>query len=189
RGRPQQLFQSVKALEDYWTTIGRFDHTFNDNDWMFVRVHRDFWEEDKNRTFANDVNGIILNRINRGIMFDEVHMFGPTFILNTRYGFAQQEFPERRTSQGFDLASLGFSPQFVSLFPRDQASVPNVMLGSVTALSGSESGDGVASSPTIPSPETLPGSKATTACVLGRVPALPRIQRPPLGRQFSNPQL
>jgi hypothetical protein len=138
-------FLSGKALEDYWSTIGRIDHAFSDNDRMFVRFHRDFWEEDKNRSFGNDVNGIILNRINRGIALDEVHMFSPTFILNFRYGLAQQIFPERRVSEGFDLSSLGFDPAFVALFPTVSA-VPNVRLGSITALSGSESGDGSASS-------------------------------------------
>ena len=57
---------------------------FSDKDRLFVRLHRDFWEEDKNRSFGNDVNGIILNRINRGLALDEVHMFSPTFLLNFR---------------------------------------------------------------------------------------------------------
>ncbi|MBC7928074.1 MAG: carboxypeptidase regulatory-like domain-containing protein [Bryobacteraceae bacterium] len=143
-GAQNYLF-SGKAIEDYWATIGRVDHVFSEKDRVFIRLHRDYWEEDKNRAFGNDVNGIILNRINRGIALDEVHMFTPTFLLNFRYGLTQQIFPERRTSQGFDLSSLGFSPQFVSLFPRESA-VPNVQLGSLTSLSPSEGGDGAASS-------------------------------------------
>ena len=139
-------FYSGKALEDYWTTIGRFDHVISDKDRLFVRVHRDYWQEDKNRSFGNDVNGIILNRINRGIALDEVHMFSPTFVLNFRYGLTQQEFPERRVSSGFDLASLGFDPAFVNLFPKGSSAVPNISVGSLTTLSSSESGDGVASS-------------------------------------------
>ncbi len=139
------FFLSGKALEDYWTTIGRVDHVFSDKDRLFVRVHRDFWEEDKNRSFGNDVNGIILNRINRGLALDEVHMFAPTFLLNFRYGLTQQIFPERRVSQGFNLASLGFAPELVNLFPQESA-VPNVRIGSMTQLSSSESGDGSASS-------------------------------------------
>lgn len=138
-------FLSGKAIEDYWTTIGRFDHVISDKDRVFVRLHRDYWQEDKNRSFGNDVNGILLNRINRGIAFDEVHMFSPSFLLNFRYGLTQQIFPERRVSAGFSLASLGFSPEFVNLFPAESA-VPNVRLGSMTQLSQSESGDGAASS-------------------------------------------
>src|SRR5215831_13242694 len=107
-------FLSNKALEDYWATIGRFEHAFSEKDRMFIRVHRDFWQEDKNRTF--------------------------------RYGLSQQEFPEHRVSQGFDLASLGFAPSFVNLFPKGKTAVPNIGVGSLTTLSGSESGDGVAAS-------------------------------------------
>jgi hypothetical protein len=139
------FFLSGKAIEDYWSTIGRVDHVFSDKDRVFVRLHRDFWQEDKNRSFGNDVNGIILNRINRGLAFDEVHMFTPTFLLNFRYGLTQQIFPERRVSQGFNLASLGFSPEFVRLFPTE-STVPNVRIGSMTQLSQSESGDGAAAS-------------------------------------------
>ena len=78
---------------------------------MFLRLHRDFWEEDKNRNFSNDVNGVILNRNNKGIAFDDVYVFNPTFLLNFRYGLTYQDFPERRASQGFDLSTLGFSQQ------------------------------------------------------------------------------
>ncbi len=144
----QNYFIAGKAIEDYWTTIGRFDHSFSDKDRVFVRMHRDYWQEDKNRAFGNSVNGIILNRINRGIMLDEVHMFSPTLVLNFRYGLTAQIFPEKRVSTGFDLASLGFAPSFVSLFPKDNAAIPNVSAGSLTTLSPSESGDGAASSVT-----------------------------------------
>lgn len=139
-------FLAGKAIEDYWTTIGRIDHVFSEKNRMFVRGHRDFWEEDKNRSFGNSVNGIILNRINRAIAFDDVHMFSPTFLLNFRYGLTQQEFPERRVSQGFDLTSLGFSSSLANLIPAGQSTIPYTQIGHLTALSNSESGDGLASS-------------------------------------------
>ena len=139
-------FLSGKAIEDYWTTIGRIDHAFSEKNRMFVRGHRDFWEEDKNRSFGNDVNGIILNRINRALAIDDVHMFSATFLLNFRYGVTQQEFPERRVSKGFDLTSLGFSPSLSNTIPAGESTIPYTHIGNLTALSGSESGDGVASS-------------------------------------------
>ncbi|MBM3734814.1 MAG: TonB-dependent receptor [Acidobacteria bacterium] len=139
-------FLSGKALEDYWTTIGRVDHAFSDKNRMFVRFHRDWWEEDKNRTFNNELNGVILNRINRGLALDEVYVFSPSFLFNFRYGLTQQEFAERRASQGFDLASLGFSPGLTNLVERRLATVPNTSTGSLTALSPWESGDGLTAS-------------------------------------------
>jgi hypothetical protein len=140
------FFYSLPAKEFYWAIIGRVDHAFSEHNRMFVRFHRDFWEEDKNRSFGNDVNGIILNRINRGIALDDVHVFSPTFLLNVRYGLSQQEFPERRVSSGFDLASLGFSSNLVSLVDPSIATIPRVNAGSLTQLSNWESGDGTTSS-------------------------------------------
>ncbi len=67
---------------------------------MFVRLHYDWWEEDKNDHFANRINGIILNRINRGLAFDNVFMLNPTLLFNLRYGITQQEFPEQRKRAG-----------------------------------------------------------------------------------------
>src|SRR5262249_60280260 len=134
-------FIAGKAIEDYWTTIARVDHAINDKNRMFVRMHRDFWQEDKNRSFGNSVNGIILNRINRAIAFDDVHVFSPTFLLNFRYGLTQQDFPERRVSQGFDLTSLGFSKNLANLIPAGQSTIPAISIGSLTSLYRSVSRD------------------------------------------------
>jgi hypothetical protein len=142
------FFRSSKALEDYWTTIGRVDHTWSEKHRMFLRLHRDYWQEDKNRFLdaADNITGIILNRVNRGIALDDVFVFSPTFLLNVRYGITQQEFPERRVSQGFDLSSLGFSSNLVNLIPRDIATFPRVNVPPFTVLSNWESGDGSTSS-------------------------------------------
>jgi hypothetical protein len=143
----QNFFLSGKALEDYWTTIGRVDHAFSESHRMFVRFHRDFWEEDKNRNFGNDVMGIILNRINRGLALDDVYVFNPSFLFNFRYGLTQQEFPQRRVSQGYDLASLGFSKNLTGLIDPKLATIPRTAVGSLTTLSSWEGdGDGTTTS-------------------------------------------
>jgi hypothetical protein len=139
-------FNTNKAKETYWTHLARVDHAFSENHRIFARIHRDFWEEDKNRTFSNDINGVILNRINRGFALDDVYVISPSVLLNIRYGITAQEFPERRTSRGFDLASLGFAPSLVNQIPADLATVPNLRVGSLTQLSQWESGDGTTSS-------------------------------------------
>jgi hypothetical protein len=144
-------FNAGRTVEDYWTSIGRVHHAFSDKDRTFIRFQRDYWLEDKNRSFGNvealrDVNGIFLNRINRGIALDHVHMISSTLVVQFRYGVTAQEFPERRVSQGFDLTSIGFSPQLAALFPKGKTALPNISTGSLTALSGSESGDGTATS-------------------------------------------
>ena len=45
-------FYTGKALEDYWVHMGRIDHAFSDSHRIFIRGHRDFWQEDKNRSFG-----------------------------------------------------------------------------------------------------------------------------------------
>lgn len=140
------FFNTNKALETYWSTIFRFDHAFSDTHRVFVRFHKDYWEEDKNRTFNNDVNGIVLNRNNKGIAIDDVYVFSPSFLMNIRYGVTYQDFPERRVSRGFDLASLGFSSQLTGLIPRELATIPRTAVTPFQEFSAWESGDGVTAS-------------------------------------------
>lgn len=141
------FFLTGKALEDYWVHLFRVDHAWNDKNRMFVRGHRDYWEEDKNRNFGPQAPlGVILNRRNRGLALDDVHVFNPSFLVNLRYGLTQQEFPERRVSRGFDLASLGFAPNVLATVDRQFATFPNTTVAPWSALSSWESGDGVTAS-------------------------------------------
>jgi len=138
------FFRTGKALEDYWVWLARFDHAFSENHRIFVRLHRDFWEEDKNRVFSNDVNGVILNRNNKGIAFDDVYVVSPTLLFNFRYGLTFQDFPERRPSRGTDLSKLGFSQNLVNqVVDPALATLPNVGVNPFTSLASWESGDGL----------------------------------------------
>jgi hypothetical protein len=131
--------------ENYYVHFMRFDHNFSDRSRLFLRLDYDNWEERKNQGgvfYAPPVNGLILNRINRGVALDEVYTLSPSTVLNVRYGLTQQDFPERRMSQGFDLASLGFSSALVGSIPKNLATLPNVTFSNFNALSGWESGDG-----------------------------------------------
>jgi hypothetical protein len=145
-GRNNYFDGAIKSLEDYYVHIGRVDHAFSENHRMFFRFHYDFWEEDKNDHFANRINGIILNRINRGLALDDVIVISPQLLLNLRYGFTQQDFPERRVTQGYDLASLGFSQNLLSNIDKSLATVPRTALGGYSTISPWESGDGTNSS-------------------------------------------
>jgi hypothetical protein len=135
-------FRTTKAIEKTWVHLVRLDHAFNENHRVFLRLSKDFWEEDKNRVFTTGANGIILNRQNEGLTIDDVYVFNPSFLLNVRYGVTYANFTERRISQGFDLASLGFAPSLVSAIDRRIATFPNVQVGSLTQLANWESGDG-----------------------------------------------
>ncbi|MBI3210183.1 MAG: TonB-dependent receptor, partial [Candidatus Solibacter usitatus] len=143
------FYRSGKALEDYWTWLTRLDHAFSDKHRMFFRLHRDFWEEDKNRDFNNSVRGVILNRNNKGVAIDDVYVFSPSFLLNFRYGLTFQDFPERRASQGTDLSTLGLSSNLIGQLPdKKRATLPNISLGQFTAIAAWESQDGYTASTT-----------------------------------------
>lgn len=143
------FYRSGKALEDYWVWLTRIDHAVSEKHRVFFRLHRDFWEEDKNRDFNNSVRGVILNRNNKGLAFDDVYVFSPSFLVNFRYGLTFQDFPERRASQGTDLSTLGFSSQLISQLPdKPRATLPNVTIGQFTGIAAWESQDGYTASTT-----------------------------------------
>ena len=140
--------RSSRALEDYWTNLGRVDHTISEKHRLFGRMHRDFWEEDKSRFLdaSDNISGVILNRVNRGVALDDVYIFSPSLLMNLRYGITQQEFPERRVSQGYDLSKLGFASSLVNSIERATATYPRVNVAPFSTVSNWESGDGTTSS-------------------------------------------
>ena len=140
----QQNFQNPTAVafETYYTATGRIDHNFSSKHRIYGRFSWDFWEEEKDDRFDNIATGIFLNRKNRVLGLDDVYTFRSNLLMNIRGGFTRQMFPERRRSQGFDLATLGFSPQLVSLAPKDIATFPFINYDNLQDFGVSESGDG-----------------------------------------------
>ena len=130
------------AYETYYTATGRVDHNLSSKHRLYGRFSWDFWEEEKDDRFNNEATGIFLNRKNRILAVDDTYTFRSNLLLNVRGGFTRQLFPERRRSQGFDLASLGFAPGLVSLVPKELATFPNITFDNYQAFSPWESGDG-----------------------------------------------
>jgi len=140
----QQNFQNPTAVafETYYTATGRVDHNFSPNQRLYGRFSWDYWQEEKDDRFDNIATGIFLNRKNRVLGVDDAYTIRNNLLLNVRGGFTRQMFPERRRSQGFDLSSLGFSSQLVSLAPKDLATFPFVNFDNLQDFGVSESGDG-----------------------------------------------
>jgi hypothetical protein len=143
-GRTNYFNAANVALEDYYVHLLRLDHAFNENHRIFVRLHYDFWEEDKDHRFGwgNPAAGIVLHRTNKGMALDDVWVINPSLVLNTRYGLTFQDFPEYRTSRGVDLAALGFAPALVNLIDPKIATLPRITAGAYSAMASWESGDG-----------------------------------------------
>ncbi len=140
----QQNFQNPTAVsfETYYTATGRVDHNISANHRIYGRFSWDFWEEEKDDRFDNLATGIFLNRKNRILGLDDAYTIRNNLLMNIRGGFTRQLFPERRRSQGFDLSSLGFSQQLVSLAPAELATFPFVNYDGFQDFGVSESGDG-----------------------------------------------
>ena len=140
----QQNFQNPTAVafETYYTATGRIDHNISTNHRIYGRFSWDFWEEEKDDRFDNIATGIFLNRKNRILGLDDAYTIRNSLLMNVRGGFTRQLFPERRRSQGFDLSTLGFSSQLVSLAPRDIAAFPFINYDGFQDFGVSESGDG-----------------------------------------------
>lgn len=131
------------AFEEYWTATGRIDHNFSPKHRLYGRLSWDFWEEEKDDRFDNVATGIFLNRKNRILAVDDAYTLRNNLLVNVRGGFTRQLFPERRRSQGVDLAGLGFSQTLLSLIPdKSIATLPFVDFDNFQDLSGWESGDG-----------------------------------------------
>jgi hypothetical protein len=80
-------FSAPKAIQKTYSNLLRLDHAFSENNRAFLRLHYDFWKENKNHDFLNEINGIHQNRPNRGVALDDVIVLNPTTVLNVRYGF------------------------------------------------------------------------------------------------------
>ena len=133
---------AAKNLEDYSVHLARFDHAFSESHRLFVRVHYDYWDERKMRWYDAGIQGIHLNRINRGIALDDVFLITPNLVLNVRYGITQQDFTEFRESRGIDLATLGFAPGLTGLIDSSRATLPRVNPDTFSDYSTWEKGDG-----------------------------------------------
>ena len=140
----QQNYQNPTAVafETYYTATGRVDHNISPRHRIYGRFSWDFWEEEKDDRFDNIATGIFLNRKNRILGVDDAYTLRNNLLINVRGGFTRQLFPERRRSQGLDLATLGFSPQLVALVPREIAAFPFINFDGFQDFGASETGDG-----------------------------------------------
>jgi hypothetical protein len=120
--------RNTKDVFDYNAWVGRVDHNFSDRNRAFLRLYQDRYLEHDSAFYNNIAGGLDLKRINRGAVADDVIVLNPSTILDVRYGLTYEETPESRPSKGFDLASLGFSKNLLSLLNPASQTFPQVYL-------------------------------------------------------------
>ena len=140
------FFFAGKAIQKIYQHLLRLDHAFSENHRGFLRLHYDFWKENKNDSFGTGIQGLFSNRPNRGVALDDVIVLNPSLVLNWRYGFSSTKWWELRRTRGYDLARLGFSPALLKLINPKLAPIPRIQVGAYTTLSNWENGDGANSS-------------------------------------------
>ena len=162
------FFSSGVNLNNFNTHLVRFDHALSEGHRIFVRTHYDNYSISKNDEFGNGINEIFINRINKGLAVDDVLVLGPALVLNLRYGLTHTQFPQWRSTRGYDLASLGFSPALVALTDKNIAPIPRIGPSGYFYLSNWESpGDGTNSSLTHSLTGSLTAMKGTHSLRLG----------------------
>ena len=144
----QNWFKSFNAIQDYAVHVVRIDHTFSEANRAFVRLNNDSWQNVKIDWYENPLQRLVLQRHNKGVALDDVHVLSPSAVLNVRYGITFQDFPEWRSSRGYDLASLGFSKQLTSLIDPAVATLPRFGAGAFSLFGDWETGDGTNSAVT-----------------------------------------
>ncbi|MBV9085166.1 MAG: hypothetical protein JOZ62_21020, partial [Acidobacteriaceae bacterium] len=118
----------TKDTFDYYVHFLRFDHQFSEKNRAFLRLDYDHYLESNSNFYNNIATGLNLTRINRGAALDDVIVLSPATVLDLRYGLTYEQTPEARRSKGFDLASLGFSPQLLSLLDPKTETFPNIYI-------------------------------------------------------------
>lgn len=98
---------------NYGSQLFRVDHNISERHRFFVRGNLGKRDQQFDTRFG-EAQGALFHRFMRGLAIDDVYTFGPGLLLNVRYGYArfiEQNIP---LQDKFDLASLGFAPEFIA---------------------------------------------------------------------------
>ena len=111
---------SGKWPRNYDMFVTKIDHRFSQAWNTFFRLNKG----NGLLVFPNDFNGIatngrnVVNRPNLGASWGNTFLLNPSTTFDVRLGYAFGKEDNVPWSDGFDLSSLGFSPQFINLTQR-----------------------------------------------------------------------
>ena len=114
----------------YYNDTFQVDQNIGDRQRFFVRYSSYIRNSTYNQYFNNAFVGDQFYFYSKNAAFDHVFTLSPTMVLNTRYSYNRfiRGGDQPAEAVGFDLASLGFSPQFISQVPKDQVRFPRINL-------------------------------------------------------------
>lgn len=112
----------------YYNLTTRVDQNLGNNQRFFIRYSTYDRHSTYNNYFDNAFVGDQFYFLSYAAAFDHVYTISPTLLLNTRYSYNRfirgSDQPE--SAVGFDLASLGFSPEYIKQVPADQVRFPRI---------------------------------------------------------------
>jgi hypothetical protein len=114
----------------YYNDTFKVDQNIGDRQRFFVRYSSYIRNSTYNQYFNNAFVGDQFYFYSKNAAFDHVFTLSPTMVLNTRYSYNRfiRGGDQPAEAVGFDLASLGFSPQFINQVPKDQVRFPRINL-------------------------------------------------------------
>ena len=140
-------YQKGKNAQDtYWNHIVRIDHNVSDKQRFYVRTN--FTDLQRPENIRHNLSvGDNFYRYNKGFAFDHVYTFSPRWFLNTRYTLTRFITGNKAYQDGWDLAGVGFSPDFLNqvkgVDPR-YVKLPNMSVSGYSSLGGVSSTNNVA---------------------------------------------
>jgi hypothetical protein len=125
-------YQDASTAEKakYYNDTFRVDQNLGDRQRFFVRYSSYIRNSTYNQYFKNAFVGDQFFFYSKNAAFDHVATLSPTMVLNSRYSYNRfiRGGDQPAEAVGFDLASLGFSPQYVAQVPKDQVRFPRINL-------------------------------------------------------------
>lgn len=114
----------------YYNFTQRVDQNLGQNQRFFVRYSAYIRNSTYNNYFDNAFVGDQFYFHSKAAAFDHVYTLSPSMLLNTRYSYNRfiRGSDQPAAAVGFDLASLGFSSQYINQVPKDQVRFPRINL-------------------------------------------------------------
>src|SRR6266702_121902 len=131
------FIQNRYQVNWYKAFVVRVDHQINDHHSVFAHYIHSHLDEDEQLAFNNGL-GSHFYRSNQGIDLDDVYMFSPSLVLNTRASGSQYTQLTIGATQGEDLTKTGLSGNYVAennAHDPGHARLPDTAVSGLTELS------------------------------------------------------
>ncbi len=106
----------------YYNLTTHIDQNLGDKHRFFIRYSTYDRQSTHNNYFDNAFVGSQFYFQSYAAAFDHVYTISPSMLLNSRYSYNRfiRGGDQPESAIGFDLASLGFSPEYIKQIPADQ---------------------------------------------------------------------